>query len=136
MKGYLLDTNVISELAKKRPNRYVLKWFATTPNCWLSVLSIGEMLRGARRLSVRDPKRAALIETWVQSVRSSYANNLLTIDEGVMEEWARLPTSRTLPVVDSLIAATAKFQNLTVVTRNVTDFADLDVPVFNPFEAT
>ncbi len=135
MEGYLLGTNVISELAKKRPNRYVLNWFATTPNCWLSVLSVGEMLRGARRLSVRDPKCAALIETWVQSVRSGYADNLLTIDEGVVEEWAKLPTSRTLSVVDSLIAATAGFHNLTVVTRNATDFADLDVPLFNPFEA-
>lgn len=134
MKGYLLDTNVVSELAKKRPNRYVTKWLANRPNCWLSVLSVGEMLRGAHRLSIRDPERAELIKAWVRSVRSSYADNLLVIDEGVVGEWAQLPTSRSLPVVDSLIAATALSHNLTVVTRNVGDFADLGVPLFNPFE--
>ena len=134
MTAFLLDTNVISELQKKRPNPLVTTWLTRTPDAFLSVLSIGEMLRGAQRISTRDPIRAKRIEAWVENVRSTYAGHLLEIDEDVADEWAQLPFTRTLPVIDSLLAATALTHSLTIATRNLTDFADLGVPLLNPFE--
>ncbi|MFT3796825.1 type II toxin-antitoxin system VapC family toxin [Microbacterium sp.] len=136
MTVYLLDTNVVSESFKRRPDDNVMRWMAQGFDCRLSVLTIGELRRGAARLRAREPARAAEIETWIDGVEERFAHDLLPIDRTVVHAWATLPATRTLPPIDSLIAATAAAHGLTVVTRNVRDFSDSDVDVVDPFEFT
>lgn len=134
MKKYLLDTNVISELSKPHPNAQVIAWFDSEPEVFLSVLTIGELLRGVVPLRSSNPRRADALEAWLQRIRAEFAGSILDLDEAVAERWAALPLRRTLPAIDSLIAATALAHGLTVATRNVADFADAGVEVCNPFE--
>jgi predicted nucleic acid-binding protein len=131
--AYLLDTNVVSELSKRAPAAQVVGWLGGDPDCALSVLTIGELRRGIRMLRGRDPVRARRLDAWVDELHADYRTRVLPVDAAVAEEWAALPADRTLPVVDSLIAATARVHGLTIATRNVRDFAGLDVRVFNPF---
>ncbi|MFT4217709.1 MAG: type II toxin-antitoxin system VapC family toxin [Micropruina sp.] len=133
MTEYLLDTNVVSELTKRRPDPRVVAWLTSEPTTWLSVLSLGELLRGAHLLRPRDPVAAGRVDTWIEQLRSDYDGRILPVDHRVIGQWAALPTTRTLPVIDSLLAATALAHDLTIATRNVRDFADTSAPIFDPF---
>lgn len=133
MTAYLLDTNVVSELSKRVPAAQVVGWLGGDPDCALSVLTLGELRRGVRMLHGRDPIRARRLETWVDELHADYRARLLPVDDAVAQEWSELPVERTLPAVDGLIAATARVHGLTIATRNVRDFADLGVSLFNPF---
>lgn len=133
MTDYLLDTNVVSEAMKARPNPGVTAWLATDPNGYLSVLTVGELKRGAYLLENRNPLRSQRMITWIDSLLTAYDGRILDVDKKVMITWARLPTHRTLPALDSLLAATALTHDLTVATRNVKDFADTGVATLNPF---
>lgn len=133
MRGYLLDTNVVSELVKRQPNPGVLEWIAREAESFLSVLTIGELERGARLLQQRDVLRAERLAHWIEGLRISHAEKILPIDVEVAASWARLPAQRTLPVIDGLLAATAVVHDLTVVTRNTKDFADTGARTVNPF---
>jgi predicted nucleic acid-binding protein len=131
--AYLLDTNVVSELSKRAPVAQVVGWLGNDPDCALSVLTLGELRRGIRMLRSRDPVRARRLEAWVDELHADYRARLLPVDDVVAQEWSELPVERTLPAIDGLIAATARVHGLTIATRNVRDFADLGVPLFNPF---
>ena len=134
MSGYLLDTNVVSELARAHPHAGVAAWLRSAgEECFLSVLTVGELRRGVWTLQQRDPQKAARIGTWVDGIASEYADRILPVDALAAQRWATLPAQRTLPVVDALIAATALAHDLTVATRNVRDFAGTGVPVVDPF---
>ena len=136
MAGYLIDTNVLSELTKPRPAPRVVAWLAGTDAdaCFLSVLTVGELSSGARRLRARgNVTRAERLEAWIAETETGYGERVLAVDSVVIHAWADLDAGRTLPVVDALIAATATVHGLTVVTRNERDFTDSGVPVFNPF---
>lgn len=133
MTRYLIDTNVVSELAKRAPHPAVVAWLSAAPDCLLSVLTLGELRRGARMLERRDAPRAARLDAWIDGLIIEYGSRIIPVDAAVMEHWARLPTVRTVPVIDGLIAATAREHRLTVATRNVSDFAELGVPVHDPF---
>lgn len=135
MSEYLLDTNVVSESVKRRPDANVVSWLASDPSSYLSALTIGELLRGVMGLRAKEPERAQQLESWVHALCAGYASRILAIDEAVMERWAALPAHRTLPTIDSLIAATALAHGLTVATRNTRDFTDSGVAVFDPFTA-
>jgi predicted nucleic acid-binding protein len=133
--GYLLDTNIVSELRKRKPHIYVAAWFDSVrdEDIHLSVLVVGEIRQGINRLRRRDPGQADAYEEWLSELSIGYRERLEPIDMAVAEEWGRLNAERTLPVVDGLMAATARVHKWTLVTRNVRDFP-ASVDILNPFE--
>ena len=133
--SFLLDTNVLAELRKPRPTASVTAWFDSVHGnqLYLSVLVFGEIQQGVARLRRRDPRQAAVFDSWLGRLWQEFADRLLPIDEQVALEWGGLNATDPLPVVDGLLAATAKVHGLTVVTRNVADFARAGVPVLDPF---
>lgn len=135
---FLLDTNVVSELRKEaRANRGVRSWFeqTTAEDLALSVLVLAEIRLGILRLRRRDPQAANHLASWLEQVSRHHEGRILPVDEIVARHWADLNAVRTLPVVDSLMAATALAHGLTLVTRNERDFAGVDVKLVNPFES-
>lgn len=132
---YLLDTNVVSELRKPKPHGAVLAWITSVQDSdlYLSAVTLGEIQAGIEITRNQDERKAQEIEAWLNLVAQAY--NLLPMDGSVFRCWARLMhgTSNTL-YEDAMIAATAKVHGLTVVTRNVGDFAGFDVPLLNPFD--
>ncbi|MCL2091561.1 MAG: type II toxin-antitoxin system VapC family toxin [Micrococcales bacterium] len=136
MGGYLIDTNVLSELTKPRPAPSVVAWLVDTDpdDCFLSVLTVGELCDGARRNRQRgNVTRAERLERWIAETETAYGEHVLPVTSAVAHAWADLTAERTLPVVDALIAATAAVHGLTVATRNERDYVDSGVPVLNPF---
>lgn len=133
--SFLLDTNVLAELRKPRPRASVTAWFEAVDGdqLYLSVLVLGEIQQGVSRLRRRDPGQAEVFDAWLGRLRQEFADRLLSIDEQVALEWGALNAADPLPAVDGLLAATAKVHGLTVVTRNVADFARAGVPVLDPF---
>ena len=135
---YLIDTNVISELRKdERRNPSVSLWYASVreESLYLSALVIGEIRKGVERLRRRDTVRADVLEQWLLAVKDAFAGRILPVDETVSETWGRFNASRSLPVLDSLLAATARVHHLTLVTRNTGQIADLGVDLLNPFRS-
>jgi predicted nucleic acid-binding protein len=135
---FLLDTNVIAELRKgARANLHVRAWFESLDSdaIMLSVLTIGEIRRGIENVRRRDPATAKALERWLRRLVAEHRDRILPIDLPVAEEWGRLNVPDPLPVVDALLAATAKVHGLTFVTRNVKDVARTGVELMNPFDA-
>ena len=134
MLVYLLDTNVVSETIKPRPNRGAMQWMrdADSSQCCLSVLTIAEIRRGVALLTEKNAtKKARELDSWLTTVQEEYIDRILDITMAVAYTWAYLPGKRT--TFDSMIAATAATFDLTVVTRNVIDFEALGVRYLNPF---
>ena len=133
---YLLDTNVVSELRKKDPDPHVLNWFGsvTSAEVFISVLTIGEIQLGIERVRKKDRARAELLEQWLRGLLASYGNHVISVDAAVAEEWGRLNVLDPLPVVDGLLAASAKIRGWTLVTRNSADVARSGVALLNPFD--
>jgi predicted nucleic acid-binding protein len=134
--SFLLDTNIVSEIRKRRPHPGVREWYeaVTGPELFLSVLVVGEIQQGVTRLGRRDPRQAAAYGRWMTQLQRSFGDRILPITQEVALEWGRLNASDPLPVVDGLLAATASVHGLTLVTRNVTDVARTGVALLNPFE--
>jgi predicted nucleic acid-binding protein len=131
---YLLDTNVISELRRRRPHGAVVAWLQTVPDADLhiSAATIGELQAGIEMTREQDPARAAEIETWLEVVAATY--NVLPMDARIFRAWARLMHRQSGSLIeDAMIAATAVVHDLTVATRNSRDFQKLGVRIFNPF---
>jgi predicted nucleic acid-binding protein len=135
--NYLIDTNVISEIRKgKNCNTNVARWYKATADnsLYLSVLVLGEIRKGVEKIRDRDTAQALAIEKWLLAVDKAFGARILAVDRLVADEWGRLNAGRPLPVIDSLLAATARVNRLTLVTRNTADIADLDVQLLNPFD--
>jgi toxin FitB len=133
---YLLDTNVLSETRKRQAATGVTDWIAATPPELLhvSVLTLGEIEHGIVRIRGRgDHEQAVGLERWLREVELGFADRILPITLPVASAWGRQQHSQPLPVIDGLIAATAKVNGLTVVTRNAKDFERSGVQVVNPF---
>lgn len=132
---YLLDTNVVSELRKPRPHGAVLAWLdgVDDANLHLATVTLGEIQAGIELTREQDPGKASELEAWLDLVSLSY--NVLPMDGPAFRCWARLMhrQSNTL-YEDAMIAAIAKVNHLTVVTRNGADFKTFEVPLLNPFE--
>jgi toxin FitB len=136
--GYLLDTNVVSELRKReRADAVVRRWFGrhADDEFWLSVLVVGELRRGVELIGRRDPDSAGALRTWLDSTISDFADRVLPITMQIGERWALLSVPDPMPVIDGLLAATAIEHDLTLVTRNTTDIDRTGVACTNPFVA-
>lgn len=139
MSGFLLDTNVISELRKPRANAGVVRWLDAVEEqaLFLSAITIGELRIGIDMVS-HERKRADL-EAWlVSGVTRRFSGRILPFDLDVAQQWGRIEAnarlrSGKLPVIDALIAATALRHGLTVVTNNAGDFARTGVAVLRPW---
>jgi len=134
--SYLLDTNVISELRKgKRAERSVVEWFdgLADQEVYLSVLTIGEIRRGVESVRRRDPDSASALDSWLSRLTEAHRDRILQVDRAIAEEWGRMNVPDPLPVVDGLLAATARIVGLTLATRNVADVESTGVEVLNPF---
>ncbi len=135
---FLLDTNIISEVRKQeRCDPNVMRWFRAVDSgsLFLSVLVVGEIRRGAEMVRERDHQRFEAIDRWLAGVKLAFEGRIFDVDSAVAEEWGRLGMRRSLPVIDGLLAATAKIHTLTLVTRNTADISDLGVALLNPFLA-
>lgn len=133
---FLLDTNVISELRRTKPHGAVLAWLKAVPeqDLHLSAVSLGEIQAGIELTREQDTDKAQALEAWAELLAASY--NVLPMDAETFRIWARLMHRRSDTLYeDAMIAATAKRHQLTVATRNVSDFAHFGVDVVNPFEA-
>jgi toxin FitB len=138
--SYLLDTNVVSELVKPAPEPRVWQWLNATPDnmLYLSVITIGEIQRGIDRLSLSP--RKTRYEQWLrEEIIELYTDRILGIDLQTMQQWGRLMArletkGRVLPMLDSLLAATALVHDLRLVTRNERHFVDIGVMTVNPWE--
>lgn len=132
---YLLDTNVLSETRKRQPEAGVANWIAATPpdRLHVSVLTLGEIEQGIARVRGRgDQSQAAALERWLRDVQAGFEDRVLPVTLPVAAAWGRQQYTRPLPVIDALLAATARVHGLTVVTRNVKDFEVAGVQVLNP----
>jgi len=136
--GYLLDTNVVSELRKgARADAGVRSWFLehAADQLWLSALVVGELRRGVELLRRRDSPAGALLSDWLDGVTRDFADRILPVTTEVCERWARLSVPDRLPVIDGLLAATALEHDLVLVTRNKNDVDRTDVDLHDPFRA-
>ena len=135
--SYLIDTIIISEVRKGvRCHPSVARWWAGVDDdqLFLSVLVVGEIRRGVETSRRRAPEKAAALEQWLDDLRSAFAERVLPVTDDVAETWGRMNAIRTVPVVDGLLAATAKVHGLALVTRNMADVAGLGAELINPFE--
>lgn len=139
MAGILIDTNILSEIRKgaNRSDPGVWAWWLKTREAefFLSVITIGEIRKGISRLVSRDPIQAQVLENWLASLKAHFTGGLIDITPAIAERWGHLQSIRPLPEIDALIAATALDRDLTLVTRNESDFTGLGLRVFNPFKA-
>jgi predicted nucleic acid-binding protein len=135
--SYLIDTNVISEVRKReRCHPNVARWFGTLGDdeIFFSALTIGELRRGIDSIHRRDTDAAAALNRWLNGLAERFEERILPVDVSVAEEWGRLNVPDPLPVIDGLLAATAKLHRLTVATRNTKHIARAGVGCINPFD--
>ena len=135
---YLIDTNVLSETVKKKPNIQVLDWFRDLPDSslHLSVLTLGELRKGVDQMPL-SKRRQGLVNWLENDLKNWFGKRILSIDVALAESWGSMlaKADRPLPAIDSLIAATAVWHGCILVTRNVKDFKGfLGLEVLNPFD--
>ncbi len=137
---YLIDTNVISEARKARANLGVVAFFdavdAANEPVYLSAITIGELRRGVELIRHRgDLDQATLLENWLTTILSEFADRILAFDFEAAQVWGRLRVPDPAHALDKQIAAIALVNNLTVVTRNVADFEGAGLRLIDPFNA-
>lgn len=137
--SWLLDTCAVSEYARKSPAPEVIAWLdeQDEASLFISVITLGEIKKGILKLRKADPGRSQKLTAWLGKVEQRFAGRILPLDAATLHVWAQIAAyaeqaGQPLPVMDGLIMATAQCHGLTVVTRNVQDFA-LYPQVFNPW---
>ena len=132
---YLLDTMVVSETMKRRPNMMVQQWFGRMrpEDAYLSVMSIGELERGWAKAAEHDEDYATRLSHWIKRIEFAFENRILNIDVEIVKAWGRLAWQVGNKTSDILLAATAIVHDLTVVTRNVRHFERTGVAILNPY---
>ncbi len=138
---FLLDTNVVSEIRKIQQGKadvHLAEWVKQTPvhQMYISSITLLELEKGLMRVERKDEKQGMILRTWLeQQVKPTFQGRILPFDEHTAPICAAMHTPDPKPITDSLIAAIAKQHGLTVVMRNVKDFAETGAKVFNPFQA-
>ncbi len=134
--SYLLDTNIVSETVRRHPNNTVISWLDQVPSdaLFISVLTLGEIRKGIETLT--DRRRREKLRLWLEhELPAWFESRMLPVDLPVADRWGRLlaEVGRPVPTIDSLLAATALYHELRLVTRNAGDFAYPGLEVINPF---
>jgi len=134
--SYLLDTNILSETVRSTPSKAVISWLDSVPAdaLFISVLTLGEIRKGVELLG--DAKRRERLRVWLEhELPAWFEGRVLPVDLAVTDRWGRLlaEVRRSVPSIDSLLAATALHHELRLVTRNADDFHYPGLEVINPF---
>jgi len=131
---YLLDTNILSEARRRTPA--ALSWLASVDamSTYVSVISLGEIMKGVEIQMSRDPKLSHRLLDWLDRLQEEYGSRVLPISLDVALAWGRIAAGRNRGMPDAVIGATARVHNLTLVTRNTRDFQDLPIKVFDPWQ--
>jgi toxin FitB len=134
--GYLLDTNVISETRKTRADNGVIAFLsaADAAGLFLSALTLGELRKGVEAKRQTDPAAADRLGEWVDGIETTFIDRVLPVDAATARRWGELSAGRSLPVVDTLIAATAINHGLALVTRKTGDVESTGVPLVDPWQ--
>lgn len=133
---YLLDTCVISEIVKTKPDQKVLAWLTSQADVdlYLSVVTIGEIRKGIETARPTNPESALKYEAWLDELVAHYGDRIVPLDEPAAQAWGRfMAQSSSSGVEDTQIAAIALTRGMTVVTRNIADFKHFSVSIFDPF---
>jgi predicted nucleic acid-binding protein len=135
--SYLLDTNVLSELRKTRRDERVATWvLGVEPDeLYVSVLVLGEIEKGIELVAPRDRDRARALQGWLARLEVAFRGRTVPVDRDIAHEWGRMSAVRPIPVIDGLLAASAKVRDLTLVTRNTKQLAGLGARLLDPFRA-
>lgn len=135
--GYLLDTNVVSETRKSRADSRVIAFLSAADEAglFLSVLTLGELRKGVAAKGRTDADAAGQLGAWVDGIETKFADRVLPVDMATARRWGEWSAQRSLPVIDTLIAATAISHGLMLVTRNARDIAFTGVPLIDPWQA-
>ncbi|PST19626.1 VapC toxin family PIN domain ribonuclease [Rhizobium sp. JAB6] len=131
---YLVDTNVVSEI--RRGNSQAITWLRSVDpsTIYLSVITLGEIMRGIALKRKSDPRTATHLEEWLRKLRHDHRNRILPITDQIAVEWGRIAAQRPRGDADGIIAATAIVHDLIVVTRNIGDFDDTGALIVNPWD--
>lgn len=136
--GYLIDSNILSELRKPKRVEQVAAWFRAAPPSTLftSVLVMAELRRGSLLIRRRDPVSADKLDDWISDLWAAFEDRVLPVSSAVADRWADLMVPNPVPVIDGLLAATALAHDLTLVTRNTKDVARTGVKILDPFNSS
>lgn len=134
-KRYLLDTNILSETRRKKPEPRVIQFLseAESSALYVSVLTLGELRKGVALKQRSDHAAARLLSEWVDGLEYSFADRVVGLDAATARVWGELSAERPRPVIDTLLAATAIVHRLTLVTRNTADIEGIAVKVLDPW---
>lgn len=130
---YLVDTNVLSEARRGRPEAGEWLRSVDPEQVYLSVVTLGEIMKGMALKAPSDPRAALTLRSWLETLRERHATRILPIDDEVALQWGRLAAMRPRDMADALIGATALVHGKIVVTRNVADFEDIGVDIVDPW---
>lgn len=135
--SYLLDTNVLSETRRRNGNARVQAFVAGLDrrDIHISVLTLGEIRRGTLAMTFADPAFTERLLHWLAEIERVNAERIHPVTKEIAYRWGELTIGRTRSATDAILAATASVHDLTVLTRNVRDFADFGVRVLNPWDA-
>lgn len=134
--GFLIDTNVLSELRKGlKANVGVQNWFsnADSNGLYISVLTLGEIRQGIEQLKRRDINASTALEEWLKQIEKASARLILPVTQTIADRWGYINVPDKMPVIDGFLAATALVHDLTLVTRNIRDVERSGVKILNPF---
>lgn len=139
MEDILLDTNVLSEMVRPRPNPGVMKFLETAVDPWLSAITLEELVYGAERAP--DPERRAKLLAWIAKIKADFRDRMMPIDDAIADRSGQFRAAaaaegRPASMVDCLIAASAQLRGLTLVTRNTRDFALFGITLLDPWRET
>lgn len=140
LEQYLLDTCVVSEYIRKQPKMKVIQWLdlQLEEDLFISAITIGEIKKGIVKIELSQPEKSQNLNEWLNRLMKRFTTRILTLERNILIQWGVLcgnfeKSGRKLPVIDSLIAATAITNQLTLVTRHESDFDGIDISIFNPW---
>jgi predicted nucleic acid-binding protein len=133
---YLLDTNIISELRKKKPDQKLIEWYQTidTDSIFISCITIGEINHGIHKIRKTDKELSIKLNLWLEEIKTTHSDRIISVDIDIAMIWGELLSFNSTNSTDALIAAQGIKHKMTIVTRNTSHFKDFKVKIINPFE--